>query len=305
MSPKTSAHVPAVLLPFRVPQVLQIGIERVAVRLQVLHQLRGDRGGEGLVRGVGVVARVAENADLVFDLHHQNGVVARVDFFDVLHERGKGAGVGCLSGRRLRTQDLDGVAALDDARKAARILLDPDGRIARQAVLPRGQPEEDNALVLVPRLIDEAVDEREVVGAFFGLDQLPTQRRDHGVEAHGCEFGPDRLHVFQVRRGRVVQLAGEHQEWLAVHDQLGGGAAFFEMRRCGGLRGKRGGFKAEEQQKDWQRAKWVSHNDREFSTEGIAVHRDAGLPPFRQGKSEDGARRCNALALAHYAGPNS
>ena len=116
------------------------------------------------------------------------------------------------------------------------------------------------------RLVDEAVDEREVVDAFFGLDQFPAERRDHRVEAHGLELGPDGLHVFQVRRGRVVQLAGEHQEGLAIDDQLRGDAALFQMRRCGCLRGKSGGFKAKDKQKNWQRAKWVSHNDREFST---------------------------------------
>src|SRR5664279_5484002 len=41
------------------------------------------------------------------------------------------------------------------------------------------------------------------------------------------------------------------------------------MRRCGGLRGDQGNFKTKEQEKDWQRAEWVSHNDREFSIGGL------------------------------------
>ena len=77
-----------------------------------------------------MVARVAENADFVFDLHHQHGVVVGVDLLDVLHERREGAGVGLLRGRALRAQNLDRVAALDDARKALRILLHPDGLVA-------------------------------------------------------------------------------------------------------------------------------------------------------------------------------
>ena len=43
----------------------------------------------------GAVAGIAEDADFVFDLHHEYGVVAAVDLLDVLHERGKGARI-CL-----------------------------------------------------------------------------------------------------------------------------------------------------------------------------------------------------------------
>ena len=81
-------------------------------------------------------------------------------------------------------------------------------------------------------LIHQAVDEREVVASLFGLDQLPTERRDHRIQAQGTEFGPDGLHVFKARRGRVVQLAGEHEERFAVDDELGGRAALFQMRHA-------------------------------------------------------------------------
>ena len=154
-----------------------------------------------------MVARVAEHTNFVFNLHHQHCVVTGIHLFQVLHERRKCVGVCFLRGRALRAQNLDGIAILDDARKAARILLDPDRHVTRQAVLPRGKPKEDDALVFMPCLIDEAVDEGEVVGPFFGLDQLPTQRSHHRIKAHRLELRPDGLHVFQVRRGRVVQLA--------------------------------------------------------------------------------------------------
>ena len=98
--------------------------------LQVLHQLRGDRAGEGLVCGVGVIARVAEHADFVFNLHHQHGVITAVDRLDVLHQRREGGGVCLLRGRSQRAQNFDRVAALDDAGKPLCILLDPGRRIA-------------------------------------------------------------------------------------------------------------------------------------------------------------------------------
>ena len=66
------------LVAILVPQLFQIGIKRVAMRLQILRQLRRNSPGKGLVRCVGVIARVAQHADFVLHLHHQHGVVARV-----------------------------------------------------------------------------------------------------------------------------------------------------------------------------------------------------------------------------------
>ncbi len=201
-----------------------------------------------------MIARVAEYAHFVFDLHHQHGVVAAVDFFDVLHEGGEGAGVGLLGGGAEGAEDFDFAAVLDDAGKAAGILFDPDGRVAGHAVLPRGEPEEDDALVLVRAPGREGRRRGRSRIAFAGLNQFPAQRRDHGVEAHAGQLGPDGLHVVEAGRGGVVQLAAENQEWLAIDDELRGGAALFKMR-CGVLlRGSEGRLGAEEEQKNWQRA---------------------------------------------------
>ena len=84
-----------------------------------------------------MVARVAEDADFIFDLHHQNGVVVAVDFFEVLHDGGEGAGVGVLGAPgRERAEDVDWDCRFDGARETVRILLDPYGRVAGFAVLP-------------------------------------------------------------------------------------------------------------------------------------------------------------------------
>jgi hypothetical protein len=52
-----------------------------------------------------------------------------------------------------------------------------------------------------------------------------------------------------------VQLAGEHEEGLAVHDQLRGGAALFKVRSGVRLSGEGSGLKTKTEQKDWQRTK--------------------------------------------------
>ncbi len=260
------------LVAVLVPECAEAGIERVAVRLEISGELGRNVGGEGAVGGLGVVAGVAEDADFVFDLHHQHGVVAAVDFLDVAHEGGEGARVGLLRGFALGREDFDFSAVGDDAGKAARILLDPGGRVAGHAVLPGSEPEKDDALVVLTGLGEEAVDESEVEDAFPGLDELPTERSDHGVEVDGGQLGPDGLHVVEAGGGGVVQFAAEDEEGLAVDDELGGRAALFEMRGAVGLRGKRRGGKAGEEQKDWQRLEAGFHNGREFSTGDCPRH---------------------------------
>lgn len=65
-----------------------------------------------------------------------------------------------------------------------------------------------------------------------------------------------------------MQLAAEDEEWLAIDDELRGGAALFKVR-CGGLLGwYEGRLKAEDEQKNWQRAERDSHNEGESSTLG-------------------------------------
>ena len=208
--------------------------------LEVGGELGGDGRGEGLVCGVGAVARVAEDADLVFDLHHEDGAIGGVDLGDVLHEGGEGAGVGLLQVGGGGREHLNGRAALNDAREAFGIALDPDGRVTGHAVLPGGEPEEDDLLVLGAGLGEESVDEGEVVGAFGGLDELPCERGDDCVEAEGGHAGPDGLHVVERGGGGVEELSAEDEEGIAVDDELSGLAVGFEAWGRG-LSGEEGG----------------------------------------------------------------
>jgi hypothetical protein len=181
-----------------------------------------------------VIPRIAEDADFVFDLHHQHGAIAVVDILDVLHERGEGTGIGFLCGGALGAEDFNLGAILDDAWKAAGILLDPDRRVAGHAVFPRSEPEKDDAQMVVAGLIEQTVDERKVVLPFCRLDEFPAEGSDHGVEVHRSEPGPEGLQVVQARRRGVVQFATEDEERLPVHDELGGCAAFLKVW-CGVL----------------------------------------------------------------------
>jgi hypothetical protein len=104
--------------------------------------------------------------------------------------------------------------------------------------------------VLLARLGKQAVDEGEVECALGGLDQLPAEGGDDGVEAHGGQLGPDGLHIVQAGRGGVMEFAAENEEGLAVDDELRGGAALFKMRRAVLLRGEWGGLKSSEEKKD-------------------------------------------------------
>src|SRR5579883_2600661 len=81
-----------------IPDLTELREERITVLPEILSELGGNRAIEGLIGGGRAIARIAEHADFVFDLHHQYCVVAAVDFTDVTHECGKGARIGLQRG---------------------------------------------------------------------------------------------------------------------------------------------------------------------------------------------------------------
>src|SRR5208337_5680120 len=146
---------PGGLLTLLLPKRAKFGIERLAMSLKIIGQLWGHGGGKGLVGSGGVVASVAENADFVLNLHHDDRVVAAVDLAKVLHNRGEGPRVRVACGIGIAgngAKNTGFVVAQHDARKAFGVLLDPNRRVAGQTVLPGSQPQEDNADVLLARL---------------------------------------------------------------------------------------------------------------------------------------------------------
>src|SRR5208282_5327115 len=218
------------LLALLLPKHAKFRIESVAMGLEVFDQLRGHGGGKRLVGSSGVVTRITEDADFVFNLHHQHRVVAAVHLTQVLHDRSESSSVGFARGIGIAgngAENVGFVVVQHDARKAFGVLLDPPGRIAGHAVLTGSQPQEDHADVLIAGLYQQAIDERKVILPFRWLDQFPGERRYYSVERDSRKARPKRLHVFQAGGTGIVKLAAEHQEGLAINDELRRGATFF------------------------------------------------------------------------------
>src|SRR3546814_14693815 len=73
------------------------------------------------------------------------------------------------------------------AGKAGGIALDPIGRVARHRILPAPEPEQDDAQMLRARIVEQAVDQREIEPPLVGLDQFTAYRRseERGVGKEG------------------------------------------------------------------------------------------------------------------------
>ena len=111
------------------------------------------------------------------------------------------------------------------------IRLDPMRHVIGGAVLPRGEPDQNQSHVPLAGLCDLGVHEGELELAFFRLNQFPTDGADDGIEVQGRELVPNRFHVLGARCARVVQLASEHDERLAVHVHLLHAAVLFDLRQ--------------------------------------------------------------------------
>ena len=68
--------------------------------------------------------------------------------------------------------------------------LDPIGRVARHAVLPGGEPEENEIEVVLARVFEEAVDKREVEFSFLRLEEIPTDGNEHSIQMKLLQVSP-------------------------------------------------------------------------------------------------------------------
>ena len=232
--PNTSSQVPEVLKPL-VSHTWRTSGARVSLCCdQIVHQIRGHRPGEGFVGGGNVVARVAQHADLVLHLHHQDGVLLAVHLADVAHQGGESPRVGVAGGVAKGGEDVQGLAgAVLDPREPLRVGLDPGRLVGGFAVLPASEPEDDQAQMILPGALDGVVHGGEIEPAFLRLDLFPDDGGQDGVEVALGEGGPDRLHVGAACGAGIVQFAGGHQERFAVHHQLARRRAGFPSAGCG------------------------------------------------------------------------
>ncbi len=70
----------------------------VSVLHEVVNKRRRHRPRKGLLGLATAVARIAQQAHFVLDLHHDDRVVAAVHFLDAPHEGREGRGIGLAVG---------------------------------------------------------------------------------------------------------------------------------------------------------------------------------------------------------------
>ena len=95
-----------------------------------------------------------------------------------------------------------------------------------QTVLQACEPHETDAQVVAPGFLYDAVHQGEVVLALLGLEQAPVDDREHGVEIHLDQRGPNLPHVVEAGGSVFLEFSRQGHERLAVDDQLGGGPLF-------------------------------------------------------------------------------
>ena len=103
------------------------------------------------------------------------------------------------------------------------------------AVLPCGEPEEDESFVVLSGLQQERIDEREVELVFLGFDLFPIDRDFQGV---GVEVFDGLPELWQQGGpcARIVGLSAQHEEGFAV-DEEGVAAVLFDKRGHLGIAG--------------------------------------------------------------------
>ena len=165
------------------PRRAQLRRERVALRRQVGRELRRHGRGEGALGRGAVVARGRDHPDLVLDLDHQHRVRVAVELAQVPQQRRERAGVGLAVLARERRQDLLRRAVeVGRSGEAAHVALHPRGGVAGHAVLPRPEPEQDELHPVAAGVGDQPVHRREVEPLLLGLDEVPVDGRQDGVE---------------------------------------------------------------------------------------------------------------------------
>ena len=103
----------------------------------------------------------------------------------------------------------------------------------RQAIFPTAHPEEDEAHVVIAGECDLIIDHREIENAFLGLDEIPRDDAEDGIEIRFGEAGDDGFHRLGIGRGGVGQFAGDADEGMAVDDELGHAVTLVEVGDVG------------------------------------------------------------------------
>jgi hypothetical protein len=106
---------------------------------------------------------------------------------------------------------------------------------------------------------EEAVDEGEIIFALLGFGDFPRDRGEDGVEVEVNQPGPNGLEIVQTGGAGIVEFAGEDEVGLAVDNELGDLAVFFQMREEGGVGGRGGGREGNSQAEAQRNKQGVFH----------------------------------------------
>ena len=189
--------------------LLGLGAERLGPRQPARVERLRDRFGEGEVGRLAGLAGEGQEADLVLDLDHDDRALVVIDLAKMPHQRREGPGVGLARvGFELRDDLLPAVLA-GRAHEAELVALDPRRDVARHRVLPRAEPQQHQPHVVRAGIGKQPVDGGEIEPPLLRLDQLPVDRREHGVEVHRLELGPMRPHRLAARSLRIAKFAAE------------------------------------------------------------------------------------------------
>src|SRR3546814_15155623 len=74
--------------------------------------------------------------------------------------------------------------------------------------------------MLRARIVEQAVDQREIEPPLVGLDQFPAYRYEYRIEVEPGQPFPARRHIGAARRARIGQLAAEQQPRRALDAEL-------------------------------------------------------------------------------------
>jgi hypothetical protein len=83
---------------------------------------------------------------------------------------------------------------------------------------------------MLPRTTQALIQLREVELVFLWLDLFPSDTPKNSVEIRFSQLRPRFCHVLGRCEGRVLELAGTHQERLAIDDELLGRWCLSEVR---------------------------------------------------------------------------
>lgn len=86
---------------------------------------------------------------------------------------------------------------------------------------------------VIARPKDDFVEDRKVEVVFLGFDVFPGDTAKQSIDVCVYHFLPDRLHVLDRGQGRVLKLAGSHEKWTSLDDEMLGVVILVQMRDVG------------------------------------------------------------------------